>query len=63
MIIDRIRTFPKGQWVAIVKSRIVGVLYTQRIHSKENLLNDVTFDNQHILHDHNGPILQVIIEQ
>ena len=61
MIKNRIKLFPRGQWVAVVKARVIGVLYTQRIISKNSLIqDDVNFGNQSKLHNQNGSVLQLL---
>ena len=61
MIKKRVELFPQGQWVAVVKARVIGVLYTQRIISKSSLLKtDVDFDNQSKLHHDTGAVLQLL---
>eukprot|EP01041_Mallomonas_annulata_P007188 gene7188-14654_t len=58
-IINRIRTYPLGQYVLEVEGILCGVLYTQRIDDYKLLLTS-TSANHHLLHSSNGQILQLI---
>lgn len=58
-IANRIATFPSGQWVAVYKNHVVGVLYTQRVPNAEVLLK-ATYSRISELHDPSGGILELI---
>lgn len=57
----RILSYPEGQWVAttLEDDKAVGVIYTQRVASHEELLAS-SFARQHVLHQRSGRVLQLL---
>ena len=63
VIKSRIQGFPAGQWVVIKDDHVVGVLYTQLIKSRHQLLDvsSTRYENQQELCDpENGKVLQLM---
>jgi hypothetical protein len=56
---NRLSNYPRGQWVAIVDGKVVGVMYTQRIASRDVLFSS-SYSTQSSLHSDNGPVLQLL---
>lgn len=59
VILNRIATYPGGQFVLDVGGKAKGILYTQRITSVEALLNG-TYNSQFGLHTSGGDIVQFL---
>jgi hypothetical protein len=56
---NRMMLHPHGQWVATVEGNVVGAMYTQRVYSVDALIC-TTFDKQHLLHNTDGKIVQLL---
>lgn len=58
-LIKRIQRFPSGQYVAIMDNKVIGVLYTQKISSRNCLLSS-SFSLQGENHLDDGSVLQLL---
>jgi hypothetical protein len=58
----RLSNYPRGQWVAVVGTRVVGVMYTQRLVAESSLLQPaVMFANQEDQHcTTGGRVIQLL---
>jgi myxalamid-type polyketide synthase MxaB len=59
MISKRISKYPLGNCVFEIEGRIMGVIYTQRIHSKEEI-SQVTIENASDIHSDSGRTIQFL---
>jgi hypothetical protein len=62
-ISSRLRAYPCGQWVCEINGVVVGVMYTQKLRSVDDLLHSgMTFSGQDQLHssDFSAPVLQLL---
>lgn len=56
---NRIGRYPQGQFVLTLEERVVGVIYTQRIHQQETVFN-MTADTADAYHQPQGELVQLL---